>query len=89
MNPYFVIGVSIGLVIIVILIVGLVLLVRLYSEIGKAMEEADNLGDECPICGAPEISANSPRTYYACGSSDYDQRPGTFRGNCDPTTNIT
>lgn len=32
----------------------------------------------CPKCGAPEVSANTPRTVYACGSSDYDQRPGTF-----------
>lgn len=33
----------------------------------------------CPICGAPEIYAETPRTVYACGSSDYDGRPGTFR----------
>ena len=32
----------------------------------------------CPMCGAPEIEANTPRTVYACGSSDYDQRPQTF-----------
>jgi len=34
--------------------------------------------DTCPSCGAAEIDHNSPRTVYACGSSDYDQRPGTF-----------
>lgn len=33
----------------------------------------------CPECGAKEVSANTPRTVYDCGSSDYDQRPGTFR----------
>ena len=32
----------------------------------------------CPRCGAPEVSAYSPYTVYACGSKDYDQRPGTF-----------
>lgn len=32
----------------------------------------------CPKCGAKEIEADSPRTVYACGSSDYDQRPGSF-----------
>jgi ssDNA-binding Zn-finger/Zn-ribbon topoisomerase 1 len=26
---------------------------------------------KCPICGAPEIESQSPRTYYYCGSS-YD-----------------
>lgn len=35
----------------------------------------------CPICGAPEVMADTPRTVYACGSSDYDQRPGTFVGH--------
>lgn len=36
-------------------------------------------GGKCPACGAPEVDASHPRTFYACGSSDYDQRPGTFR----------
>ena len=36
----------------------------------------------CPGCGAPEVAANSPRTAYTCGSSDYDQRPGSFVGKC-------
>lgn len=36
----------------------------------------------CPICGAKEISADSPRTVYECGSSDYDQIPGTFHKKC-------
>lgn len=28
----------------------------------------------------------TPRTVYACGSSDYDQRPGTFQKKCRPMT---
>jgi hypothetical protein len=32
----------------------------------------------CPCCNATEVEADTPRTVYACGSSDYDQRPGTF-----------
>lgn len=35
-------------------------------------------GDKCPECGAVEVDAMTPRTTYACGSSDYDQRPNTF-----------
>ena len=35
-------------------------------------------GDKCPKCGAVEVDAITPRTVYACGSSDYDQRPNTF-----------
>lgn len=35
-------------------------------------------GDKCPKCGAVEVEAMTPRTTYACGSSDYDQRPNTF-----------
>ncbi|HHH29058.1 MAG TPA: hypothetical protein ENK57_12040 [Polyangiaceae bacterium] len=34
---------------------------------------------KCPKCGAPEVEAFTPRTVYACGASDYDQRPGTGR----------
>jgi hypothetical protein len=33
----------------------------------------------CPKCGAPEVEAMTPRTKYKCGSSDYDQRPNTFK----------
>lgn len=36
-------------------------------------------GEKCPKCGAEEVGAMSPRTVYACGSSDYDQRPNTFK----------
>ena len=40
-------------------------------------------GEEgCPSCGSPEADAMTPRTVYACGSSDYDQRPGTFSQKC-------
>lgn len=35
-------------------------------------------GDKCPECGAEEIEAGTPRTKYACGSTNYDGRPGTF-----------
>jgi hypothetical protein len=33
----------------------------------------------CPKCGAHEVDAMTPRTIYKCGSSDYDQRPNTFK----------
>ena len=39
--------------------------------------------ERCPICAAPEVPTNTPRTVYACGSSDYDQRPGTFERKCE------
>lgn len=38
--------------------------------------------NQCPNCFAPEIETNGPRTNYACGSNDYDQRPGTFINRC-------
>jgi len=40
--------------------------------------------EKCPNCGSVEVEANTPRTTYKCGSSDYDQRPGTFKqsGEC-------
>lgn len=37
------------------------------------------MSEKCPKCGSEEIEASSPRTTYSCGSSDYDQRPGTFQ----------
>ena len=45
-------------------------------------------GDKCPVCGADEVEENSPRTKYACGSSDYDGRPDTFKqaANCKRST---
>jgi len=36
-------------------------------------------GEKCPSCGANEVCERTPRTIYACGSSDYDQRPDTFK----------
>lgn len=33
----------------------------------------------CPKCKATEVEALTPRTVYACGSSEYDNRPGTFK----------
>lgn len=39
--------------------------------------------NKCPRCGAPEVSAATPLTVYACGASDYDQRPGTLEGKCE------
>lgn len=33
----------------------------------------------CPHCGMPEEEAMHPRTFYACGTTDYDGRPGTER----------
>lgn len=49
----------------------------------KAIEETPPMtknikGEKCPECGSEEISTMMPRTLYECGSSDYDQRPGTF-----------
>ena len=34
---------------------------------------------KCPKCGSFETDAYIPRTVYLCGSSDYDQREGTFQ----------
>lgn len=38
--------------------------------------------NQCPNCGAPEVAASTPHTVYACGSSDYDQRPGSLARKC-------
>ena len=32
----------------------------------------------CPVCGAMEVSHNSPLSKYDCGTTSYDDRPGTF-----------
>lgn len=47
---------------------------RALEAVMKRIQSADL----CPLCRAPEVDAATPRTVYACGSSDYDQRPGTF-----------
>lgn len=39
--------------------------------------------DTCPACGAYEVPCMDPRTVYACGSRDYDGRPGTFERGAD------
>lgn len=52
----------------------------------QAASQGQPTGDRCPSCGAPEVDAMTPRTVYACGSSDYDQRPGTFDRKCAPQT---
>lgn len=39
-------------------------------------------GDKCPRCGAPEVESQTPRTVYACGSSDYDGRPESIVVRC-------
>ena len=33
----------------------------------------------CPVCGAKESRQLRSRTKYECGSSDYQQRKGTFK----------
>lgn len=53
---------------------------------GEGQAMAKNIpGDKCPLCGAEEVESNTPRTTYACGSSDYDGRPETFHpgDQCD------
>lgn len=53
---------------------------------GEGQAMAKNIpGDKCPLCGAEEVESNTPRTAYACGSSDYDGRPETFHpgDQCD------
>ncbi len=47
------------------------------QPVDKAIEHVKVSG-KCPDCGAYEVDAYTPRTVYSCGSSDYDQRPGTF-----------
>jgi len=60
---------------------------------GRRMEKIKNQQtnyplEGCPKCGASEVPANSPRTKYNCGSSDYDQRPNTFMQSEECLTNI-
>lgn len=48
------------------------------------MSELSKLNDpseRCPRCGAAEVASNTPRTTYACGTSDYDGRPGTLQAD--------
>jgi hypothetical protein len=63
---------------------------RIANGIGKflripappAPADTEPKDERCPGCGAKEVESNTPRTTYACGSSDYDQRPGTFKQEC-------
>lgn len=58
-------------------------------EVAKAVEsivlndrplmQSNCIRAKCPECDAIEVDANSPLTIYDCGSSDYDQRPKTFK----------
>lgn len=45
------------------------------------MPNPTNTG-HCPFCNAPEVNAETARTVYACGTSSYDDRPGTWEGPC-------
>jgi|6_EtaG_2_1085325.scaffolds.fasta_scaffold33539_3 hypothetical protein len=47
-------------------------------DVAKIISGVDS-GEKCPKCGSSEIEAMTPRTTYECGSSDYDQRPSTFK----------
>ncbi len=55
-------------------------------ERAKSANPSGWIPDKCPICGKPEVEADTPRTVYACGSSDYDRRDGTFQqgSGCNP-----
>jgi len=44
----------------------------------KSLDKQQN-ANRCPKCGAFEVEAMTPRTKYKCGSSNYDQRPNTFK----------
>jgi len=47
----------------------------------RPLMTSNSPGEKCPSCGAEEVEADSPRTVYACGSSDYAcyfHRPGSF-----------
>jgi hypothetical protein len=51
---------------------------------GEGVDQVDGDPDEdgaerCPFCGSVEISSDSPRTTYGCGTSCYDQREGTWQ----------
>ncbi len=43
--------------------------------------------EKCPKCNSIEVKSLTPRTVYKCGSSDYDQRPCTFKqtSECNKT----
>ena len=45
----------------------------------KPLMTSNSTKEYCPKCGSIEVDALTPRTKYACGSSDYDNRPNTFQ----------
>lgn len=49
----------------------------------RPLMTTNNPPGKCPKCGATEVDSMTPRTTYFCGSSDYDQRPGTFKQSDD------
>lgn len=49
------------------------------EEEDKELMTANYVRERCPECSAIEIHAWTARTVYECGSSDYDQREGTFK----------
>lgn len=64
---------------------GLKVVNDIFNAVNSVSLMTKNVGGYgCPMCGAVEVDAMTPRTVYACGSSDYDQRPGTFKqsDNC-------
>lgn len=56
----------------------------------RPLMQMNSCPDMCPECGAEEVPSNSPMTTYACGSRDYDGRPGTFRKGerCERKLNV-
>jgi ribosomal protein S27AE len=55
----------------------------MHVQVDRSPMTANTPREHCPNCGAREVMALTPRTTYGCGSSDYDQRPGTFRKGDD------
>lgn len=45
----------------------------------RPLMQSNCIREKCPKCGSIEVDANSPLTIYECDSSDYDQRPNTFK----------
>ncbi|MCK5019624.1 MAG: hypothetical protein KAS32_21375 [Candidatus Peribacteraceae bacterium] len=47
----------------------------------ETMQSSPNQ-EQCPVCSSPEVPARTERTVYGCGSSDLDQRSGSFKQVC-------
>lgn len=50
-----------------------------FAGVGDDLQKCPTHAASCPICGAPEVGSKGPLTTYECGSTDYDQREGTFK----------